>query len=209
MLSRQSSASNAEQQDLEREVLQSIFAEDFSELQTDPAAADGCRRWRLAIAPHNDEVEKNHLALALHAQVPAAYPSVVPIVTIEVVQGLSSKQCLEVQALCEAWAEANVGTAMIFAIADEVKDWLVAQSSAPPDTVQAIHTVGGMATGGQLQRQESLTSEATLQWATEQRRKKRREAKLQRKIRPGTITIGSEIEMMARNGSMWLPGEIL
>eukprot|EP01043_Picozoa_sp_COSAG02_P097803 COSAG02_NODE_34000_length_491_cov_0.737245_1_plen_46_part_10 len=35
MLSRQSSASNAEQQELEREVLQSIFAAEFSELPRD------------------------------------------------------------------------------------------------------------------------------------------------------------------------------
>ena len=163
MLSRQSSASHAEQQSLEREVLESIFADEFSELEP---ADDGCRRWRLFIAAHGDhkQLEENHLALCLHATLPAAYPSVLPQVAVEAVRGLSAEQRGEVQALCDGCAAANLGTAMIFAIADEARDWLVAHNVP-------LAAGGG---GGGLQRQGSSGAEQpAVQWAREQRRKKR------------------------------------
>ena len=67
--------------------------------------------------------------------------AVVPTVTIEVIRGLSSKQCGEVQALCEACAAANLGTAMIFAIADEVKDWLLEPYGDPTSYARSVAVV--------------------------------------------------------------------
>jgi hypothetical protein len=207
MLARQSSASNGEQQELEREVLDSIFAADFSVLAP---AADGCRRWRLAIAPHTDEAEdENHLALALQAKLPAAYPSVVPEVAVEVVRGLSAEQCGEVGTLCDTCAAANLGTAMIFAIADEVGDWLRVHNAPAAGAAAAYDEGGGLRRQGSSGGADE--SGAAVEYRKGQRRKQRLEAKRLRKVqrRPGAIAIGSDVEVMARNASAWLPAEIL
>ena len=206
MLARQSSASNGEQQELEREVLDSIFGHEFTELDASP---DGSRRWRLGIEPAADD-GACHVALALVAQLPSAYPSVAPLVTIEDTKGLSEGQCDELRALSDITAVDNLGAAAIFAIADAAKDWLTANNN--PSAAVADTALDG---AGDLQRQGSsgsstATAAAARQYRGRQRRKKRPEAKRQRKVtRPGALIVGSAVEFMRRNASGWVPAEII
>ena len=145
--------------------------------------SDGSRRWALRLVPDAQEAAC-HVSLTLVAQLPAAYPMVTPLLELEAVTGLSPALQAELLALLASGAQANLGTAMIFTITDEAKDWLVANNTppAPPHP----------ATGAPLQRQ---TSAELKQFRGRQRAKQRERTRLRKVKRPGTIGVGDDVDV--------------
>ena len=143
------------------------------------------RCWALRLAPDAEEAAC-HVSLTLVAHLPVAYPKAAPLLELEAVTGLTPALQAELLALLSASAQASLGTAMIFTIADEAKDWLVAHNDPPaplphPDT------------GTPLQRQ---TSAELKQFRGRQRVKQRQEKKrLKKANRPGTIGVGDDVDV--------------
>ena len=108
-------ASFLDDQAEEKEVLQSIFPEEYEELSTSS--------FRIChLMPVVDgEV---HVAVALLVEYPPAYPSVIPSIVIEPEKGLGKKQIDELQSLAEGHAQNNIGMPSIFVIAEAIKEWL-------------------------------------------------------------------------------------
>ena len=73
------------------------------------------------------------VAVALHVEFPTDYPSVVPIVSIEVEKGLGKKHADELRAIALENAESNVGGPSIFGIAEAIKDWLMDNNNSGQD----------------------------------------------------------------------------
>ena len=102
-----------DEQSEEIEVLQSIFPSEFESISADS--------FKIRLSPGDDEV---HVAVRLVVEFPPAYPSVVPLITIEPEKGLGKRQIEEIQALGQKIIEENVGMPTIFMVAEGVKDWL-------------------------------------------------------------------------------------
>ena len=201
-LQRQSSASNGEQQELELEVLISIYGEEGAFTALEPAA-DGARRWAVRVVAPAADGSGHVAALTLVAQLSAAYPTVVPLLNIEAVEGLSTDQEAELLARARERAAASLGTAMVFTLADEAKDWLIAHSELAPPTPQQSES------GAPLQRQGSASER---RWRNRQKYKEKQERKRQKKLkarRPGTIAIGDEVDVHHTKAGAWLPATLI
>lgn len=64
---------------------------------------------------------------------PAEYPSVIPLVGIEVEKGLGKKHADELRVIATDHAENNVGGPSIFVIAEAIKDWLMDNNNPGQD----------------------------------------------------------------------------
>lgn len=75
------------------------------------------------------------MEIFLEAKLPPAYPNEQPELRVEAAKGLDDEQTRELQALAEAKAEENMGMAMVYTIAEELREWLLARNEPP--TVRA------------------------------------------------------------------------
>jgi hypothetical protein len=73
------------------------------------------------------------VAVALVVEFPEEYPSVLPIVSIEVEKGLGKKHADELRVMATEHAEANVGGPSIFVIAEAIKEWLMDNNNPGQD----------------------------------------------------------------------------
>jgi hypothetical protein len=73
------------------------------------------------------------VAVSLMVEFPRDYPSVVPIVGIEVEKGLGKKHADELRAMAIEHAEINLGGPSIFVIAEAIKDWLMDNNNPGQD----------------------------------------------------------------------------
>jgi len=118
----------AEEQAMEAEALESIFMADFEQVSVQPF------HWRIHLTPHPPgDDEENHVEIFFEAKVPAAYPNEKPVMSITPEKGLTEGQVLELQELADATAEENLGMAMIYTIAEELREWLLARNEPPAD----------------------------------------------------------------------------
>lgn len=73
----------------------------------------------------------NPVAISFEAKLPAAYPNAVPDLVVVGVKGLSPVQVATLQGLAEAAAAENLGMAMCYTVAEELREWLVAHNEKP------------------------------------------------------------------------------
>jgi DRG Family Regulatory Proteins, Tma46/RWD domain len=76
---------------------------------------------------------QNLVAVALLVEFPVDYPSVVPIIGIDVEKGLGKKHSDELRVIALEHAESNVGGPSIFVIAEAIKDWLMDNNNPGQD----------------------------------------------------------------------------
>jgi hypothetical protein len=137
---------------LKVEALEAIYPEEFSLSLTGDVPV-----YTIKLVPDpSAEPEENHVSVALVCLIPASYPDAdtLPVLTIEVLKGLSKRQADEIKEAADACAAENVGMASIFTVAECVREvraprnlvpqWASAGSSglatcccnpnAPPDT---------------------------------------------------------------------------
>lgn len=115
----------AEEQAMEAEALESIFVDDFEQLSSSPY------HWKLRLLPFPAEDEENHLICSLEIKIPNTYPNVSPDISITSLKGLTDDQVEVLNDLAMKSSQDNIGMAMIYTIAEEVKEWLLAHNEPP------------------------------------------------------------------------------
>lgn len=110
---------HAEEQEMEAEALEAIFDSQFS--RKSPS------EWSITLFPTLDE--ENHVACQLDIELPTEYPESLPQLNITLLQGLAEATHKPIlQQLAEETAAQNEGLPAIYAIAETIKDWLVAHN---------------------------------------------------------------------------------
>lgn len=71
------------------------------------------------------------VAITLEAQLPPAYPNEAPTLEVVGVKGLSTDQVATLQGMADAAAAENLGMAMCYTVAEELREWLVAHNEKP------------------------------------------------------------------------------
>lgn len=108
----------------EIEALESIYMENFAVVEESPLT-----KIRLLLEPerdYGDEAEDAvmFVSLKLFCTFPDTYPDVMPEITVEPVKGIDERQVRQLTDKLAAEAEASVGLAMVFNLAEVAKDWL-------------------------------------------------------------------------------------
>jgi len=108
-------ANYAEEQELEKEALESLFPEEYK--------SDGPDKFQLELTPGEAE---NHVCAPLIIQYPASYPDEKPIVKLndEIPTGLPDKKQAELLKVIDRTIEENVGIPMIYTLAEAVQEYL-------------------------------------------------------------------------------------
>jgi hypothetical protein len=120
-----------EQQQDELEALQAIFVD---ELQVRSPTS-------LALSLFPEEEESSHVGVLLEVEFPPEYPdSTGPVISIKSLKGLGPTQVEQVLGVAVKEAEENVGSPVVFVVANAVKEWLlghnVKQLSTHEEAVQ-------------------------------------------------------------------------
>jgi hypothetical protein len=109
----------AEEQAMEVEALESIYMEQFTKTSDAPLA------YEVALTPDMDE---NHVGVTLLCAIPAEYPEAAPAIAVRVDKGLGPKHATELDGVVASSIEENMGMAMVFTVAEAVKEWLQANN---------------------------------------------------------------------------------
>jgi hypothetical protein len=125
---KQGSVRMLEEQADEIEALEAIYPEEFE--QVDGATPP---QYRIHLVPDPSEDEENHISLYIICDIPADYPSIKPLLTIEPKKGLSKKRCDEVLEIARAAATENLGMPCVFTIAEAVREWMVDNNNSGQD----------------------------------------------------------------------------
>ena len=104
---------------MEVEALESIYMEQFTKTSDAPLA------YEVALTPDMDE---NHVGVTLLCAIPAEYPEAAPAIAVRVDKGLGPKHATELDGVVAASIEENMGMAMVFTVAEAVKEWLQANN---------------------------------------------------------------------------------
>eukprot|EP00474_Spongospora_subterranea_P002901 CRZ03359.1 hypothetical protein [Spongospora subterranea] len=104
-----------EEQNMEMEALESIYMADF--VQTSSTSCE------IYLQPFTDD--DSNVAVTLIAEFPSKYPSVIPSISIEINRGLNEYQRQQLVCLAHETAQNNVGSAMLFSVAEELKSWMM------------------------------------------------------------------------------------
>eukprot|EP00475_Leptophrys_vorax_P018633 TRINITY_DN2551_c0_g1_i10.p1 TRINITY_DN2551_c0_g1~~TRINITY_DN2551_c0_g1_i10.p1 ORF type:complete len:283 (-),score=94.64 TRINITY_DN2551_c0_g1_i10:2187-3035(-) len=113
-----STMSHADDQVEEMEALEAIYMQDLTVHSSNPHS------FSLWLVPHSDDSQPNHVAVVMGVVFPKDYPDVLPEITIKAEKDLEVAHEETLQKLAIEEAERNVGTVMVFSIAQAVKDWL-------------------------------------------------------------------------------------
>mmetsp|Transcript_44878 Transcript_44878/g.65598 ORF Transcript_44878/g.65598 Transcript_44878/m.65598 type:complete len:296 (+) Transcript_44878:144-1031(+) len=109
----------AEEQSMEVEALEAIYMEEYTKI------ADSPLEYKIFLEPiQGGGEDENHVAIDMMVKYPETYPEVAPEITINNRRGLGDHQIPEIMELVNTTAEENIGMAMIFTIAEAVKEWL-------------------------------------------------------------------------------------
>jgi len=137
---------HAEEQQMEVEALEAIYMDDFNKISESPL------EYKVYLEPEQGAgEEENHVSLYLTIKVPATYPEVVPEMSIEVKKGLGEHHIQEIRQIIDTEAQENIGMAMVFTIAEKIKEWLVENNVKGSD---------GSMHAAMLQRMEQKKKEA-------------------------------------------------
>lgn len=113
--------SRKEDQDLEIEALQSIYPDELTLKNSSPYEID------LSLLPNSATGAEgpNHVGVTLQISFPEDYPDVAPTILVRKDLGLGDKDVLPAldKVIAETAAE-NAGVAMVYSIAERVRDWL-------------------------------------------------------------------------------------
>lgn len=126
-------SNHAEEQSMELEALEAIYADAFSMTSEKPL------EWRIHLEPTEGGAgEVNHVGINFICRIPEQYPDEAPDVDVEVAKGLTPKQCEELVLLARTQAQENVGMAMGYTIAECLKEWL-ADNNVPSAVDGSMH----------------------------------------------------------------------
>lgn len=71
------------------------------------------------------------MAITIVARIPPPYPNEKPEFDIEVVKGLNDEQRKELMELINTKADENVGMPMMYTVAEDLREWLLAHNEPP------------------------------------------------------------------------------
>ena len=112
---------HAEEQEMEAEALTAIFDTHFHATNQYPHTI-----WTIELYPHVGDDEPNHVACRLIVNVPHDYPTALPSLQVELIQGLADDEHLPLlQTLANDEAQSNEGTPCVFAVCERLREWLV------------------------------------------------------------------------------------
>jgi len=112
---------------MEKDTIQSIYANEFEEISSDPVS------FRVTFAPENTSNVEEHLleqyamTLGLKFTLPPTYPSILPEIEVENVEGLEDSQVESLQNKLLEMANENLGMPMIFTLVSHGREWLEEQ----------------------------------------------------------------------------------
>jgi len=106
-----------EDQAMEIEALQSIYAEDFKVLGLAP------HQFEITLVPNSDGKD-NHVSITLHVTYTPTYPQEVPIIEVKPLKGVGESQCTTLKEKLEEEAAQNLEVVMILTLAQSAKEWL-------------------------------------------------------------------------------------
>lgn len=112
-----------EEQEDEMEALESIFVEDYKCIHD---VASGNPEFEILLWPEEggEDESNNFVGVVLNCAYPPTYPEVVPRIKIRVLKGLSEQEAEELLAVANSSARDEVGCPGLFAVCEEVKEWL-------------------------------------------------------------------------------------
>ena len=111
-----------EEQQYEAEALEAIYDTHFSSTISN----DGLTQWHIDLLPDMSDLENNHVACKLIADLPVDYPhGNLPVLSIRVTKGLAPEHADIIENLAQAEAQANEGAPSIFAVAEKIKEWMM------------------------------------------------------------------------------------
>eukprot|EP00026_Physarum_polycephalum_P016851 Phypoly_transcript_17873.p1 GENE.Phypoly_transcript_17873~~Phypoly_transcript_17873.p1 ORF type:complete len:231 (+),score=53.17 Phypoly_transcript_17873:95-787(+) len=118
-----------EEKAMEIEALMAIYMDDFKMLGED--------QFEISLTP--TENEDNKIVVVLDVKLPPAYPQEIPALSLKAVKGVNAHELFDLEKSLREQAKDNIGTAMIFTLAQVVKEWLdelvskrAAEDAAPP-----------------------------------------------------------------------------
>ena len=111
----------AEEQQYEAEALEAIYDTYFSATTT----GNGLTQWQIDLLPDMSDLENNHVACKLIVELPVDYPhGNLPVLSVQVTKGLAPEHADILANLANEEAKANEGAPSIFAVAEQIKEWL-------------------------------------------------------------------------------------
>jgi hypothetical protein len=120
----------SEEQENERQALEAIYSAEYRANTACPLT-----KFSILLQPSSDEAEKNWVSVRLCVEFPAEYPvdGSVPVLGLADVVGMNEKQVTELLERARACAAEQAGTPAVYAIAECVREWLVAHNEQPSD----------------------------------------------------------------------------
>eukprot|EP00128_Syssomonas_multiformis_P012141 Colp12_sorted_trinity150504_noHs@774 len=110
----------AEEQAQEIEALQSIYPEEFEELES-----DGPRAFKITLKPDNYDQDVDFDGrVNLYVQYTATYPDEEAQVSLAANGDIADEQLEELRGVVQETSAANVGMVVVFTLASVVKEWL-------------------------------------------------------------------------------------
>ncbi|OZJ03056.1 hypothetical protein BZG36_03777 [Bifiguratus adelaidae] len=121
-----------ERQQLELDALQAIYMDDFTKLETATPwkVANPALEFKLHLLPHGERTQQ-HCSADLYVKFPKTYPMVVPELRIQDTAGLTKKEVDELAYSLPKLAKANVGSEMIYDIAEHICSFLDQHNREP------------------------------------------------------------------------------
>ena len=117
------------EQEEEIEVLLSIYPDEYT-----PLPHEATTMFKINLQPNPTDPNDNHIAIDLIVELPYDYPSTaIPVLSIEIIKGLSKKHKEELKTIADQVANDNIGTTSIFTICEALKDWLRENNQAGQD----------------------------------------------------------------------------
>jgi len=112
-----------EEQEDEMEALESIFVEDYKCIND---VASGHPEFEISLWPEEggEDESDNFVGAVLNCAYPPTYPEVVPRIKIRALKGLSAPEVEQLLTVANNAARDEVGCPGLFAITEEIKEWL-------------------------------------------------------------------------------------
>jgi hypothetical protein len=140
---------HAEEQEMEAEALEAIFASHFNRSATN--------EWIIDLYPNIADGEVNYVGCQLIATLPPEYPTELPQLKVRVLQGLAEDEHGQLlQVLADEEAQVNEGVPSIFAVCERLRDWLVENNVKGLDD-QSMHAQ-------MLRKQQLQSKQSVVRW---------------------------------------------
>jgi len=116
-----------EEKAMELEALMAIYMDDFQMVDED--------HFIISLVP-NPGSEDDIVGVEMEVKYTAGYPQEAPILHLKSKKGVTKSQCVELEEKIKTQAADSLGTAMIFTLAQTVKDWLDEHNREPADDIE-------------------------------------------------------------------------